>query len=184
VSDADLDKANLDYVHAFVYDYDVGTVGELKTKVRNPEEEIQYEHPEIPDCSETIVTMLLLPFVIYGGFARSVMISEKRSTLLLMQHAQEILLHAFPLGLILVVNIKFLQKMTILDIISLALLAINIFEIFIEICVLKLYENLKINLELKGALKSQTRTIDLFKISIVSGLFLAATVLVGLFAVP
>ena len=128
--------------------------------------------------------MLLVPFVIYGGFARSVMISEKRSTLLLMQHAQEILLHAFPLGLILVVNIKFLQKMTILDIISLALLAINIFEVFIEICVLKLYENVKINLELKGALKSQTRTIDLFKISIVSGLFLAATVLVGLFAVP
>ena len=40
MSDADLDKANLDYVHAFVYDYDVGTVGELKTKVRNPEEEI------------------------------------------------------------------------------------------------------------------------------------------------
>jgi hypothetical protein len=74
--------------------------------------------------------------------------------------------------------------MTILDIISLALLATNILEVFIEICVLKLYENLKINLELKGALKSQTRTIDLFKISIVSGLFLAATVLVGLFAVP
>jgi hypothetical protein len=71
-----------------------------------------------------------------------------------------------------------------LDIISLALLAMNIFEVFVEILILKIYENVKINLELKNALKSQTRAIDLFKISIVSGLFLAATVLVGLFAVP
>lgn len=31
MSDADLDKANLDFVHAFVYDYDVGTAGEFKT---------------------------------------------------------------------------------------------------------------------------------------------------------
>ena len=94
------------------------------------------------------------------------------------------MLHAFPLGLILVVNIKFLEKRTVLDVISLALLGINIFEVFVEILVLKLYENVKINLELRNALKSQTRTIDLFKISIVSGLFLTATVLVGFFTVP
>ena len=94
------------------------------------------------------------------------------------------MLHAFPLGLILVVNIKFLEKRTVLDVISLALLGINIFEVFVEILVLKLYENVKINLELRNALKSQTRTIDLFKISIVSGLFLTATALVGFFTVP
>ena len=94
------------------------------------------------------------------------------------------MLHAFPLGLILVVNIKFLEKRTVLDVISLALLGINIFEVFVEILVLKIYENVKINLELRNALKSQTRTIDLFKISIVSGLFLTATVLVGFFTVP
>ena len=82
------------------------------------------------------------------------------------------------------VNIKFLEKRTVLDVISLALLGINIFEVFVEILVLKLYENVKINLELRNALKSQTRTIDLFKISIVSGLFLTATVLVGFFTVP
>ena len=82
------------------------------------------------------------------------------------------------------VNIKFLEKRTVLDVISLALLGINIFEVFVEILVLKIYENVKINLELRNALKSQTRTIDLFKISIVSGLFLTATVLVGFFTVP
>lgn len=184
VSDAGLDKANLDFVHAFVYDDDVRLSSEMKVQARNPEEEISYEHPEIPDGQETALTMVMLPLAIYGGFGRSVMISEKRSTLLLMSHAQEVLLHAFPLGMILVINVQALSKLTILDIISLALLAMNIFEVFVEILVLKIYENVKINLELKNALKSQTRTIDLFKIWIVSALFLTVTVLVGFFAVP
>lgn len=108
MSDAGLNKENLDFVHAFVYDDQLRASGEMKAHARNPEEEISYEHPEIPDWSETTLTMLFLPFIIFGGFGRSVMISEKRSTLLLMSHAQEILLHSFPLGLMLVVNIRYL----------------------------------------------------------------------------
>ena len=108
MSDAGLNKENLDFVHAFVYDDHMRISGEMKVKARNPEEEISYEHPEIPDWSETTLTMLLMPLVIYGGFGRSIMISEKRSTLLLMSHAQEILLHSFPLGMMLVVNMRYL----------------------------------------------------------------------------
>ena len=84
MSDAGLNKENLDFVHAFVYDDHMRISGEMKVKARDPEEEISYEHPEIPDWSETTLTMLLMPLVIYGGFGRSIMISEKRSTLLLM----------------------------------------------------------------------------------------------------
>lgn len=40
VSDAGLDKANLDFVHAFVYDDDVRISSEHKVQTRDPEEEI------------------------------------------------------------------------------------------------------------------------------------------------
>ena len=85
--------------------------------------------------------MLMLPLVIYGGFGRSVMIYEKRSSLLLMSHAQELLLHTFPLGLIIYMNVTELNKITVLDVFSLSLLGANFLEIFIETTVLRLYEN-------------------------------------------
>jgi hypothetical protein len=179
---SDLDKSNQDFVNALVYDE--VTAGHTAVNKRDVEEEIEYEHPEIPDFHETWVTAVLLPIVIFGGFGRNVTISEKRSTLLLLAHAQEILLHTFPLGLILILNFRELKKVTILDFISISLLAANIFEIFLEMCVLKLYENVKINLELRNAMKSANRTIDLFKVSIVSILFLAAGVLLAILAVP
>ena len=162
--------------------YDQAVHGHVN--LRNAEEEIAYEHPEIPSRFESLVTLFLLPLIVYGGFGRSVMMYEKRSTLLLMSHAQELLLHTLPLGLIIYINVNELQKVTVLDIFSFAFLGANVVEVFIETCVLRLYENWQINLELRGSMKSQPRTVDLFKVSIVSGLFLMASIMVGFFAVP
>jgi len=58
------------------------------------------------------------------------------------------------LGLILIYNTHALGKVTTFDWICIAILAANIFEVCIEIFVLKIYENLKINLELRNPLKS------------------------------
>jgi hypothetical protein len=83
-----------------------------------------------------------------------------------------------------VLNVRELNKITTLDVFSLALLAINVVEVFTEMTVLQLYENVKINLELREGMKSATRTIDLFKVSIVSVLFMAIAGLLALLAVP
>ena len=84
-SEMELDKSNLDFVHALVYeDFDV----DLKKKAgRNPDEEIEFEHPEIPSNYESFMTFLMLPVLIYGGFGRSVVVSEKRSNILLFSHS-------------------------------------------------------------------------------------------------
>lgn len=128
--------------------------------------------------------MIMMPLVIYGGFGRSVVISERKSGLLLVSHAQEILLHTFPLGLIVIINCLALKTITVFDWICIAILAANALEVIIEITVLKLYENININLELRSPMKSQTRVEDLFKITLISILFLATTLLVGFFAIP
>lgn len=120
--------------------YDKAVHGHVN--IRNADEEIAYEHPEIPSRFESLVTMLMLPLVIYGGFGRSVMMYEKRSSLLLMSHAQELLLHTFPLGLIIYMNVTELNKITVLDVFCLSLLGANFLEIFVETTVLRLYENL------------------------------------------
>lgn len=169
-------------MNAFVYEV-AEQVDETKKK-RDADQEISYEHPEIPDWNETLITMLLMPLVIYGGFGRNVMISEKRSTLLLMSHAQEVFLHTLPLCFIIILNIRELGKMNLIDYITLGCFVANIIEVLAEMTVLRLYENIRINLELRQALKSQTRTIDLFKVSIVSAVFLLITIGVGFFAVP
>jgi hypothetical protein len=97
----------------------------------------------------------MLPILIYGGFGRSVVVSEKRSNILLFSHSQEIILHTFPLGLILIYNTHALGgKITTFDWICIGILAANILEVCIEIFFLKIYENLKINLELRNPLKS------------------------------
>ena len=86
VSDVgDMDKSNMDFVHALVYDdFELDM---QKTQKRDPDEEIEFEHPEIPSTYESFMTFLLMPIVIYGGFGRSVVVSEKRSNILMVSHA-------------------------------------------------------------------------------------------------
>ena len=47
---------------------------------------------------------LLIPLVIYAGFGRVVMLYERKSSLLQVAQAQELLLHILPLGMLVFYN--------------------------------------------------------------------------------
>jgi hypothetical protein len=42
--------------------------------------EIDYEHPEIPQMDELIWNFILMPIIIYGGFGRMIIVSERKKT--------------------------------------------------------------------------------------------------------
>jgi hypothetical protein len=42
--------------------------------------EIDYEHPEIPQLDELIWNFVLMPIIIYGGFGRMIIVSERKKT--------------------------------------------------------------------------------------------------------
>jgi hypothetical protein len=46
----------------------------------NVNEEIQFEHPDIPECSELLWNFILMPVILYGGFARLTIVSERIKT--------------------------------------------------------------------------------------------------------
>jgi len=49
-------------------------------KLSNINEEIQYEHPDIPMVAELAWNFILTPLVIYGGLGRLVIVSERKKT--------------------------------------------------------------------------------------------------------
>ena len=57
-----------------------GKTDSRKKKIMNIDEQIQYEHPDIPQCSELLWNFILQPAIIYGGFGRLVIVSEKKKT--------------------------------------------------------------------------------------------------------
>jgi hypothetical protein len=42
--------------------------------------EIDFEHPEIPQLDELIWNFFLMPIIIYGGFGRMIIVSERKKT--------------------------------------------------------------------------------------------------------
>ena len=153
MSELEMDKSNLDFVHAMVFESDQFTGDGIQNK-RDVWEEIEFEHPEIPTNYESFITLLLMPIIIYGGFGRSVVISEKRSNTILFAHVQELLLHSLPLGLLLIFNAYTLDKFTKTEWVSIGILICNIVEVVVEITLLNFFENTKVNLELKRPMKS------------------------------
>jgi len=57
-----------------------GITNKQKKKVMNVDEEIQYEHPDIPLCSELTWNFLLTPMIMYSGLGRLVIVSERKKT--------------------------------------------------------------------------------------------------------
>ena len=143
---------------------------------------MEFEHPEIPSGYESLMTFFLMPVILYCGFGRALIASEKKSVILQVAYAQEILLHTLPLGMLLIQNNLELEKISNFDIVCLSVLGTNLVQVFIEIVLSKIYENVHINLELRQAMKSLTRVEDLIKISLVCAFFFSTTLLVGLFA--
>lgn len=46
----------------------------------NVDEEIYYEHPDLPQVSELLWNFVLLPVVMYNGFGRLVIASERKKS--------------------------------------------------------------------------------------------------------
>lgn len=46
----------------------------------NIDEEINFEHPDIPMFAELYWNFILLPIIIYSGFGRLVIVSERKKT--------------------------------------------------------------------------------------------------------
>jgi len=84
--------------------------------------------------------------------------------------------------MLLIYNNLELEKISNFDIVCLSVLGLNLLQVFIEIVLTQMYENVHINLELRQAMKSLTRVEDLIKISLVCAFFFSTTLLVGLFA--
>jgi hypothetical protein len=57
-----------------------GKTDSRKKKIMNIDEQILYEHPDIPQNSELLWNFILQPIIIYGGFGRLVIVSEKKKT--------------------------------------------------------------------------------------------------------
>lgn len=51
-------------------------------KRRNVSDKIAFENPDIPTLSESIWNFFLLPVILYGGFGRSVYVSERKKNFL------------------------------------------------------------------------------------------------------
>ncbi len=57
-----------------------GSQDKKKKNEMNVNEEIQFEHPDIPECSELFWNFILLPLILYGGFGRLTIVSERKKT--------------------------------------------------------------------------------------------------------
>jgi hypothetical protein len=53
----------------------------VDTKKRTLEEEIEFEHPEIPTYSELFWNIFFMPLIIYAGLGRVVVLSERKTFL-------------------------------------------------------------------------------------------------------
>lgn len=57
-----------------------GITDKKQKKIMNIDEEINFEHPDIPMLAELLWNFILTPIVIYGGFGRLVIVSERKKT--------------------------------------------------------------------------------------------------------
>jgi len=74
----------------------------------------------------------MLPVAIYSGFARVIIVFERKKSFLLASHAQEILLHTIPLTMIVGYNSYKLDMYEGIQMAALIFSGINILEVFIE----------------------------------------------------
>ena len=102
-------------------------------KKRNISDKIIFENPDIPTISESIWNFFLLPVILYGGFGRSVYVSERKKNFLQMAHGQEIFLHSLPLGMIVIVNFQSIDKKGTLDWACISAAIVNLTQVFAEI---------------------------------------------------
>jgi hypothetical protein len=145
------------------------------------ESDILFENPEIPSTRENMWNFLLLPVVIYAGFGRAIYVTERKKNLLQIAHAQEIFLHSLPLGMLVIYNYYSIEKKGQLDIACIVLTSLNFFQVFVEITILQVYQVKGVNLELRPVSKSKTRLDDLSRVTIVSIISCAITVLMGMY---
>ena len=78
--------------------------GERRYVKRNIAEEIAYENPEIPSYTELAWNLVQQPVVMYAGFGRVVITTERRKTFVQVAQGQELALHSVPILLLVYYN--------------------------------------------------------------------------------
>lgn len=82
------------------------------------------------------------------------MLYERKSSLLQVAQAQELLLHILPLGMLVFYNNEIVQKSKVLDKLIQMIVIISVIQMAAEILIHKFYMNIGVNLERRTALKS------------------------------
>lgn len=98
-------------------------------------EEIDYEYPDIPQLSELIGNFFLMPIIMYGGFSRLIIVSERKKTFQFVGHSQEMFLHTIPLSVLTIQNTMGGQGSP-LGVAAIVVPALSAFLTFLEICIL------------------------------------------------
>lgn len=104
----------------------------------------------LPNCLELISNFIMLPIVIYSGFARVAIVFERKKDFLLASHAQEMFLHTIPLTIVVCYNSYKLDMYEGINKAAIILSCLNAVEVFIEWIMIQVYENFGINLERKS----------------------------------
>ena len=76
-----------------------------------------------------------MPVIMYGGFSRLIIVSERKKTFQFVGHAQEIFMHTVPLSFFTIYNKKGGQGSS-LGIAAIVIPSISILITFMEICIL------------------------------------------------
>jgi hypothetical protein len=160
----------------------LGTTDKKKKRIMNVDEEIQFEHPDIPQQAELLWNFVLLPVLMYSGIGRLVIVSERKKTFQFVTHAQEVFIHTFPLLVLTMQNAGSPEigynsmgvAACFFPICSLLLTAT-------EVCVLQCYENCNVNLEMRVKLRSHTRLQDLFRATAMALLVTGMSIIFGIF---
>ena len=77
--------------------------------------------------------MLLLPFVIYGGFGRLAFTSSTNKSLPFISLIAELIFHTIPFGLLMLYNYHNVEKHATLDYALITLLGLGFLQIVIEL---------------------------------------------------
>jgi hypothetical protein len=150
-------------------------------KSKNFLKEIEFEHPEIASYQELFWQFFFMPIVIFAGLGRLVVTSDRKTTVGHFSMAQELFLHALPLGYLVNYNNELVEKPREIDDYIRYSIYISLAQMMVEVLVLKFSQNFNQNLERRPGLKSSVRCDNLFRVFMVAVIILTTSFLLGMY---
>lgn len=87
-----------------------------------------------------------MPIIMYGGFSRLIIVSERKKTFQFVGHSQEMFLHTIPLSVLTIQNTMGGQESP-LGVATIVVPVLSVVLTFMEISILQAFDNCKIKLE-------------------------------------